>query len=118
MKPKETSREHSRLERVHVSLEYTQGEIEQIGKMTPVGEIIPGLIDLVWERHSQGPWRRLTGIGGSRAWGHVLIAEGLTGPVRSREIFTKDLTNILPWAEYLMPGLRQAISEAEAELPE
>lgn len=119
MKPQKVSRVHTGSERVEVRLEYAPDEVAQIWKMTPDEKIVPERIDLVWERRVGEEWRRVVGRDGSKAWGHQKVNwGGARGPFRSREIFTKDLTNILRWADYLMPGLRQAIADAEAELPE
>lgn len=120
MKPIKVEQQHTGAERFEVALEYTLKEVVRIGEMTPAGKIVPRRIELVWERPIGGEWRRVVGRGGSKAWGNVKIEGvcGSVGPYRSREIFSKNLRNILPWAEYLMPGLRQAIADVESELPE
>lgn len=120
MQPKQIHVLHTSRETYTVTLGYTCKEVQRIRRMTPDGQIIPEKIVVVWERADGRPWCRVTGRqDGSRAWGYVKVAglPGAGGAYRSREIFTPTLKEIQQWADYLMPGLRIAISDAESTLP-
>lgn len=109
---------HTGGERYEVTLKYTFGDLEGIARLTKPGAIITDTVVLVWVRSIGEKWRRCTrGTYGSRAIGHVKGEFGDVGSRKSREIFTTDLGDIRPWAQYL-PGLRSVIGDVESDLPE
>lgn len=112
--------EHTGAERYEMSLTYGPEALKMIDRMTPVGQIIPDTVILVWVRHVGEQWQRYTqGQHGSRAVGHMKLAHPVgdaTGVRRSREIFMSPFGEVKHWVEYL-PGLRNAIADAEAHLP-
>jgi hypothetical protein len=121
--PHRESAMHTGEERYEVVLRYLPEEVKEVAKQIRHAEVIPDTVVLVWVRRVGGPWKRATnGATGSRAEGHQKIEEwamelGSVGPRRSRALFARDLGDIRPWARYL-PGLRSAVEDAEAALPQ
>lgn len=120
MRPEKTSVSHTGEERYEAMLQYGPEQMGGIRQLTKDGQIVPDTIRLVWTRRVGEKWQRQPMAGsGSAAIGHVKIegVSGAVGPRKSREIFTRDLGDIRAWAQYL-PGLRSAIEDVEAELPD
>jgi hypothetical protein len=104
---------HTGDERFEIRLVFDAKETAEIRRMTKEGDLLPDSVVLIWTRRTGGQWTRYTnGSFGSR----IIGSQGLHGPYRSREIFSRDLGELKPWAAYL-PGLRPAIEEAESNLP-
>jgi hypothetical protein len=115
------SKAHSGEEWYEVTLVYTDEQLAQVARMTEVGQIVTETVVLVWTRHVGGPWQRYTrGRSGSRAEGCIKLgypADGARGVRRAREIFDPTRNNeTRKWAQYL-PGLINAVQDAEAGLP-
>lgn len=112
---------HTGAERREVCLEFGPEDMRLIERQTLPGQIVPDRVVLVWVRQVGEPWQRLTsGRSGSRAEGYTKLRDapaGARGVRKTREIFKRgSVPEILPWAVYL-PGLRNAIEDAENELP-
>lgn len=110
---------HTGSERYVLPLVYSEDEVRDIERLTPVGQIIVDTVTLVWTREVGGKWQRLTHTTiGSHASGREKISDEpvIRGPRKAKEIFDRDLGALRDWTTRL-PGLRTAIDEAEADLP-
>lgn len=112
---------HTGTERYEVTLVFGPDDLKEINRLVKPGEIITDTVVLVWERQVGQKWERATKPRtGSRAEGYpkpifdLLYGERVR---RTRGIYSRDLGEILSWTNHL-PGLRQAVGQAEAQLPD
>lgn len=120
MQPTQTYVRHTGEEQYEVMLTYTPEQKAEIDKLTPGRQIVVDTVVLMWRRKVGQSWERYTNASqGSRAEGNVKIENGggAVGPRKSREIFTRSLGELARWTEKV-PGLRLAVEEAEARLPQ
>lgn len=114
---------HTGAERFEVELKYDGVELEEINRLTKVGDPVTDTVHLIWVRAIGTKWMRYINTGsGSRIEGWTKIDEAgnvsrRTTSRRSREIFTRGTGELRSWAA-LLPGLRPAIEQVELDLPE
>lgn len=119
---RQTDPDHSGEEFFRVALAYEPQDRAEIEKLTRRGSVIAEQVFLVWRRRPGEDWRRYTNsVAGSRIVGTVKREDnspvsGLPAQRRAKEIFTRDLGEMLAWAQHL-PGLRSAIEDIEMNLP-
>jgi hypothetical protein len=115
---KEGETRHWGTEWCQVSLQYDEADTNSMVAPLHVKTVL-----LVWTRQVGAKWIRYTnGANGSRAWGWERLSEeaermGARGAYKNREIFSRKTGELLKWTDTL-PGLRLAIEEAEANLPQ
>lgn len=114
---------HTGVERYEVELRYDGAELEEITRLTRVGDPVADRVFLIWARTPGSAWVRYVNTGsGSRieGWTKIDEADNVSRrrlARRSREIFTRGTGELRTWAG-LLPGLRPAVEEAEANLPD
>lgn len=112
---------HTGEERYEREFTYEGEELERVARQTEPGQIIVDTIVVIWTRRVGEPWARYTrGRSGSRVEGYTQLrspAPGARGVRRTKELFKRgDVPEFLPWVG-LLPGLRNAVEEAEVNLP-